>query len=260
MRNVPGFLTGCSCGPGSGCGALASEAMVRRSDNMVDVETIQQYLVAEEPGPGGVKKVFNFPLGSEPGDLTLLRAAVSANRPKDAFIPEENDDIETQLDHQFQATRPEMPAPRPSASASWVPLSNFATGQTAIPVQAQTAFNPFTPAYPVRNRERSREPDGQMTGFPSALTALMYNGVERPAEGFGSSNQRPQAYNAQQIAYPQSGWNAAAGAGFQQQPTGGWTQNFDPRTFTHTTYSTSQFNPLNGTDPMGTPSGRRYQQ
>ncbi|VDL96936.1 unnamed protein product [Schistocephalus solidus] len=256
MKKVPGFLTGCNCGPGSGCGALTSEAMVRRSDNMTDVETIQQYLVAEEPGPGGVKKVFSFPMGAEPGDLTLLRAAVSANRPKDAYIPEENDDIETQLDQQLQAVRPDMPATRSSAGAGWATTSNFANGQNATPVPAHTASHLFTTAYPIRNKDRARDTDGQITGIESALSALMYNGVERPADDF-SPHQRPQVYNTQQTDYPQSGWNAVGVAG-SRQPTDSWTQNFDPRTFTHTTYSTSRFNPLNGADIMSPPSGRWY--
>ncbi|KAL3310933.1 hypothetical protein Ciccas_010493 [Cichlidogyrus casuarinus] len=53
---------------------------------------LQQYVVAEEPGPGGVKKTFSFPAGESPGDMTLLRAAVAANQPQDAFIPEDFDE------------------------------------------------------------------------------------------------------------------------------------------------------------------------
>nr|VZI37104.1 unnamed protein product [Spirometra erinaceieuropaei] len=257
MKSVPAFLTGCSCGPGSGCGALTSEAMVRRSDNMADVETIQQYLVSEEPGPGGVKKVFSFPLGMEPGDLTLLRAAVSANRPKDAYIPEENDDIETQLDQQLQAVRPDMPATRSSDTTGWAAPSNFTNDQTVLTVPAHTSSHLCAAAYPIRSKERPRNPDGQVTGLESALSALMYNGIERPVDSF-NSHQRPQGYNSQQISYSRPGYTAGAGLD-SHQTTGSWTQNFDPRTFTHTTYSTSRFNPLNGADIADSPSGRRYQ-
>ncbi|KAM7541380.1 hypothetical protein Aperf_G00000028374 [Anoplocephala perfoliata] len=99
-RNL--FNGGCGCGSEPSCGALPDTPIHRDQGN--PGEAIKKYLISEEVGPGGVKSVFSFPGGMEPSDLTLLRAAISANQPKDAFIPEENDDLEEQLNRQLEKT------------------------------------------------------------------------------------------------------------------------------------------------------------
>lgn len=96
------FAGGCGCGPGAGCGALPDTPIHRGQGN--PREGIKKFLVSEEVGPGGIKSVFSFPGGMEPSDLTLLRAAISANAPKDAFVPEDNEDLEEQLNLQLEKT------------------------------------------------------------------------------------------------------------------------------------------------------------
>nr|CDS15465.1 hypothetical protein EgrG_000786400 [Echinococcus granulosus] len=123
------FSRECGCGPGTGCGVLPDTPIHRDQGNQR--EAIKKYLVSEEVGPGGVKSVFSFPDGMEPSDLTLLRAAISANQPKDAFIPEDNDDLEEQLNRQLEKACVD--------SRSLQSVSNQASqrlqSQTSMPIQ-----------------------------------------------------------------------------------------------------------------------------
>ncbi|VDK20532.1 unnamed protein product [Taenia asiatica] len=204
------FSRVCVCSPGSGCGVLPHTPIHR--DQGSQREAIKKYLVSEEVGPGGVKSVFSFPDGMEPSDLTLLRAAISANQPKDAFIPEENDDLEEQLNRQLEKTCVD--------SRSLQPVSNQASQrsqlQTSMPIQHIQSVSHASGANMLRgsgggdlmhmvlqhhHQQRSNNPkmgdrDTQEAIAKSRsgnhpLDTLMYNGISNDFVGPNSPVQLP---------------------------------------------------------------------
>ena len=212
-RNL--FSGGCGCGPGAGCGALPDTPIHRNQGN--HQEAISKYLVAEEMGPGGVKSVFSFPGGMEPSDLTLLRAAISANQPKDSFIPEENDDLEEQLNLQLEraCVDPQSlqllhnQAPLQSQLQSQLPIQHMQTvsrtsganlmgdgsgvgaggGVTHMTVQHHHHQRPNL--IKVGTREAHEDLSNTRDGNP--LDALMYNGISNNFVGPNSPEQIPSS-------------------------------------------------------------------
>lgn len=199
----------CGCSPGSGCGVLPHTPIHR--DQGSQREAIKKYLVSEEVGPGGVKSVFSFPDGMEPSDLTLLRAAISANQPKDAFIPEENDDLEEQLNRQLEKTCVD--------SRSLQPMSNQASqrsqSQTSTPIQHTQGVSHASGANMIRGggggdlmrmvvqHHHHQRPSNPKMGDRDAqeaiaksksgnpLDTLMYNGISNDFVGPNSPGQLP---------------------------------------------------------------------
>ncbi|KAL5111293.1 hypothetical protein TcWFU_001017 [Taenia crassiceps] len=201
------FSRVCGCSPGSGCGVLPHTPIHR--DQGSQREAIKKYLVSEEVGPGGVKSVFSFPDGMEPSDLTLLRAAISANQPKDAFVPEENDDLEEQLNRQLEKTCVD--------SRSLQSMSNQASyrsqSQTSMPVQHIQSVSHASGSNMIRGgsggdlmhmvvqhhrHQRSNNPRMEDRDTKEAkgrsgnpLDTLMYNGISNDFVGPNSPGQLP---------------------------------------------------------------------
>ncbi len=264
-RNI--FAGGCGCGPGSGCGALP-EAPIQR-ESITDREVIQQYLISEEMGPGGVKSVFNFPGGVEPSDLTLLRAAIAANQPKDAFIPEENDDLEEQLNIQLQNACPDIetlqqgpvqpPAAAAAPQAAQQPPNHHPQGTQRQYFQTvgraggnagmmtvgggHHASRPSIlkqhsqpqPTTQADQQQQQQPQSGMGGGGDNPLNSLMFNGIGNFMVGPNSPGQQGIPM------YQQSSWHQQQSQQQQQQP------QLQPQN-SFTTYSASSFDavPMNG--------------
>ncbi|VDD77504.1 unnamed protein product [Mesocestoides corti] len=255
-RNL--FSGGCSCGPGSGCGALPESPI--RQEHMVHREAIQKYLVAEEVGPGGVKSVFSFPGGVEPSDLTLLRAAISANQPKDAFIPEENDDLEEQLNRQLEQAcpdirtfqenpiRPTQPPQPPHHAQPQVPTVGRTSGGSMMVGgggQSRSQYQTTQKPNIVSTEEEQALSPHSNTENP--LNTLMYNGIIHQFAGPSNPSQLQSSsrYPMQNQAQLNNWHNSPQ----HRQPMQGHYQNF-------TTYNSTGLDslPVTGGRSTGPPT------
>ncbi|VDM33520.1 unnamed protein product [Hydatigera taeniaeformis] len=268
----------CGCGQGSGCGVLPDKPI--HQDQSSQREAIKKYLVSEEIGPGGVKSVFSFPDGMEPSDLTLLRAAISANQPKDAFVPEENDDLEEQLNRQLEKACVDTrglqsvstPAPQRSQPQTSMPIQHIQSvshGSSANPIRGSGGEDLMHMVvqhhhYPRSNIPKADDRDTQevlpksRNGNP--LDTLMYNGISNDFVGPNSPShmQITSGYSMCHRHQCQPQLNAATAATtnnnswhipptHQQQRMQG---NYQP----HTVYNSVKF------DSMSTGAGRGQTQ
>lgn len=268
------FSGGCGCGPGAGCGALPDTPIHRDQGNRR--EAIKKYLVSEEVGPGGVKSVFSFPGGMEPSDLTLLRAAISANQPKDAFIPEENDDLEEQLNRQLEKTSGD---PRGihlvhEQSPHQAPQHQQPQSQMTPPVYSvsraigpsMTGQHHQRPSISKSGARHSHDGSGS-GGTENSLDTLLMNGITNNFVGPNSPNQAQVSaiypmcnhHHHQHQSQAIVGNNAPAIGG----GTGGWhfsgpsqQQGFGGNYQTYTTYNSSRFDAI----PIGGGEGRNQTQ
>nr|CDS28402.1 conserved hypothetical protein [Hymenolepis microstoma] len=266
------FTGGCGCGPGAGCGALPDTPIHRDQGN--PREAIKRFLVSEEVGPGGIKSVFSFPGGMEPSDLTLLRAAISANAPKDAFIPEENDDLEEQLNHQLEKTcmdprsiqmiheqtplqqsqQPGHPQPPPPPNqpmytvsrAVGASMNNGNILHMTVQHHQRPSISKNGPRQPQEVQERNENP----------LETFMLNGITNSFVGpnsVGQASTYPMcAHHHHQHQQADNGNNVADSWQFSGQPQ---PQGFGGNYPTFTTYNSSRFDSV----PMGSGGGGRNQ-
>ncbi|VDL21462.1 unnamed protein product [Hymenolepis diminuta] len=261
------FSGGCGCGPGAGCGALPDTPIHRDQSN--PREAIKKFLVSEEIGPGGVKSVFSFPGGMEPSDLTLLRAAVSANAPKDAFIPEENDDLEEQLNRQLektcmdprsiqmvheqalqQSSQPQQPPPPQNQPIYTVSRAMSACMNNGN-ITHMTVQHHQRPSISKSGPRQPQEGQGNVRN-ENPLETLMMNGITNtfvgpnsPGQIQGSATYPMCIHHHQQV---DAGNNVANNWEFSGQGFGGNYQTF-------TTYNSSRFDGV----PMGSGGGGRNQ-
>ncbi|VDO06383.1 unnamed protein product [Rodentolepis nana] len=271
------FTGGCGCGPGAGCGALPDTPIHRDQGN--PREAIKRFLVSEEVGPGGVKSVFSFPGGMEPSDLTLLRAAISANAPKDAFIPEENDDLEEQLNHQLEKTcmdprsiqmiheqtpiqQPQQsnhpqPPPPPNqpmytvSRAMGASMNNGNILHMTVQHHQRPSISKNGPRQPQEVQESARNENPLETFMMNGITNS-FVGPNSAVQAQGSATYPMCMHHHHQHQQADTGSNAADNWQFAgpQQP-----QGFGGNYPTFTTFNSTRFDPV----PMGSGGGGRNQ-